>query len=90
MSTVFVGNLSPEVTDTELWEIFGTYGKVASVRHISRRGLAFVELTPEAAEAAIEALRGTQLKGRTLDVALDTSSGGRPGGRRGRGGSRRR
>lgn len=89
MATVYVGNLSPEVTDTELRELFGTFGKIRSLRMISARGMAFVELKhPEAAAAAVEALRGTELKGRRVDVGLDTSSG-RPRGR-GRGGSRRR
>ena len=94
MATVFVGNLSPDVTDTELREIFGAYGKIESLRFISRRGFAFVELSADAADAAVEALRGTELKGRRVDVALEQSSGGgrRPGGsggRRGRGGRRR-
>lgn len=90
MTTVFVGNLSPEVTDSDLRELFGAYGKVSSVRVIRRRGLAFVELKPEAAAAAMEAVRGTELKGRTLDVAVDDSPGGRPRSRRSRGGIRRR
>ncbi len=89
MATVYVGNLSPEVTDTELREVFGAFGKIRSLRMISARGMAFVELKhPEAAAAAVEALRGTEMKGRRVDVGLDTSSG-RPRGR-GRGGSRRR
>ena len=88
MATVFVGNLSPDVTDNDLREVFGAYGRVLSLRMIYRRRLAFVELEPDAAEAAVNGLRGTQLKDRTLDVAIDTSSGGgkrrggRPGGRR--------
>ena len=61
------------------------------MRLISRRGFAFVELSSEDADAAVEALRGVELKGRTMDVTLERSSGGRPsGGRRGRGGFRRR
>ena len=91
MSTVFVGNLSPEITDERLREIFGQYGKVSSLRLISRRGFAYIELDAEAAESAVEALRGTQLDGRTLDVVVDSSGGGRPGGggRRRKGGKRR-
>ena len=85
-----MGNLSPEVTDSDLRKIFGAFGKIKSLRHITRRGMAFVELSAEAADAAVEALRGSELKGRTVDVALESSSGGRPGGRRGRGGFRRR
>lgn len=91
LSTVFVGNLSPEITDERLREIFGQYGKVSSLRLISRRGFAYIELDAEAAESAVEALRGTQLDGRTLDVVVDSSGGGRPGGggRRRKGGKRR-
>ena len=85
MATVFVGNLAPGVTDTELREVFAKYGKILSLRLISRRGLAFVELETPAAEAAVEGLRGVQLRERTMDVALDQSS---PGKRRG--GFRRR
>lgn len=90
MATIFVGNLSPEVTDSELREVFQEYGKIASLRLMSRRGTAFVELEPEAANAAVEALRGAELKGRTVDVALERASAGRPGKRRGRGRTRRR
>jgi RNA recognition motif-containing protein len=90
LATVFVGNLSSEVSDSDLREIFGSFGKITSLRLISRRGLAFVELSPEAASAAVEELRGSQIKGRTVDVALERSAGGRSKGRRGRGGSRRR
>ena len=92
LSTVFVGNLSPQITDERLREIFGQYGKISSLRLISRRGFAYIELDADAAESAVEALRGTQLDGRTLDVVVDSSSGGgRPGGggRRRKGGRRR-
>ena len=90
MATVFVGNLSPEVTEHDLHEVFGPYGKVTSIRLIARRRLAFVELSPEAATAAVEGLRGVELKGRTMDAAIDRSPGGRPGNRRRRGSFRRR
>ncbi len=88
MATLFVGNLAADVDENDLRAVFEPYGTLTSVRHISRRGLAYVELDDEAANAAIEGLRGEQLKGRTLDVAMDRPAGGRPGGggrRRGRG-----
>ena len=90
MATVFVGHLAPDVTDSDLRELFNVYGKIISLRHISRRRFALVELNPEAANAAIDALRGTQFKGHTLDIVLDRASGGRPGRRRPRGGPGRR
>lgn len=83
MATLFVGNLSPEVTDGDLRTVFEQYGRVNSVRLISRRRLAYIDLEQEAAQAAVEGLRGTQLKGRTVDVVLDNRPpGGKPSGRR--------
>ena len=83
MATLFVGNLAADVNENDLRAVFEPYGTLTSVRHITRRGLAYVELDDEAANAAIEGLRGVQLKDRTLDVALDRpAGGGRPGGRR--------
>ena len=94
MTTVFIGNLSPEVTDGDLEELFGTYGRITSIRIArDRRGrareFAFVELKQDAAEAAVEALKGTQFIGRTIDVTIDESGGGSKGRRR-KGGFRRR
>lgn len=85
MTTLFVGNLSPEVTEGELRAVFEAYGRITSLRLVSRRGIAYVDLEPEAAHAAVDALRGTQLQGRTVDVVLDRPAGGRPGRRRGKG-----
>ena len=90
MTTVFVGNLSPEVTEGDLRKVFGAYGKIHSIRIVPRRRTAFVELDPEAAAAAVEALRGAELKGRMLDVVVERTSAGRPRSRRSRGGTRRR
>ncbi len=96
MTTLFVGNLSPEVTDADLRKVFSTYGEIGSVR-VARdrrgraRGFAFVELEAEAAATAVEALRGAQLRGRVMDVVVgQPSSGGRPGSRRSQGGFHRR
>jgi len=84
LTTLFVGNLSPDVSESDLREAFEPYGRISSIRLVPRRRLAYVELPPEAAYAAIDALRGAQLKGRTVDVVLDQPSGGRPGRRAGR------
>ena len=81
MTTLFVGNLSPEVTDAELRHVFEEYGRVTSLRLVTRKRLAYIELDEDAAESAIAGLRGTQLKGRTLDVVID-ESGGKPRKRR--------
>lgn len=90
MSTIFVGNLPAEASEAELRALFEPFGAIQSLRLVSRRRIAFVELAPEAADAAIEGLRGKQLSGRTLDVALEGGAGGRPGGFRPGGRSRRR
>lgn len=84
MTTLFVGNLSPDVTDGDLRAVFEAFGRVQSIRLVTRRRTAYVELDPETASSALDGLRGTQLKGRTLDIAVE-QSGGRPGKRRNRG-----
>jgi RNA recognition motif-containing protein len=85
LTTVFVGNLSPDVSESDLRAAFEPYGRITSLRLVTRRRLAYVELSSEAAQAAVDALRGAQLHGRTVDVALEQSSGGRPSRRHGRG-----
>lgn len=82
MAKLFVGNLSPEVTDAELRHVFEEYGRVTSVKLVPRKRLAYVELDEQAAESAVEGLRGAQLKGRTMDVVIDQSGGGKPRRRR--------
>jgi RNA recognition motif-containing protein len=73
--SVYVGNLSFQVTEDDLVETFSEYGKVVSVqvpkdRETGRvRGFAFVELSSEEEEAAaIEALDGAEWMGRDLKV----------------------
>ena len=73
--TVYVGNLSYEVTDEDLTSVFAEYGSVKSVklpvdRETGRmRGFGFVEMETEAEEeAAIEALNEAEWMGRTLKV----------------------
>ena len=72
---LYVGNLPYETTEEELQGMFTTHGQVESVTIIMDRytgrskGFGFVEL-PEAeeAQAAIEALNGTDFNGRPLTV----------------------
>jgi RNA recognition motif-containing protein len=73
--SIYVGNLSYQVTEDELRSVFGEYGKVNRVqlptdRETGRpRGFAFVEMDSEAQEsAAIEALDGAEWMGRDLKV----------------------
>ncbi len=72
---IFVGGLSRDATEEDVREAFSAYGNVTSVAVLKDkftgepRGFGFVEMGSKAeAEAAINALNGTQLKGRTLTV----------------------
>ena len=93
--TLFVGNLSWDVTEDKVWEIFGEYGDVKSVRLPTDResgrpkGFGYVEFSDiEAAKKAYEGLAGTEIEGRAvrLDYSQPRDSNG--GGRGGRGGGR--
>lgn len=73
--SIYVGNLSYEVTEDDLSQIFAEYGTVSRVqlptdRETGRvRGFAFVEMGTEAEEtAAIDALDGAEWMGRDLKV----------------------
>ena len=73
--SIYVGNLSYEVTEADLSSVFAEYGSVKRVqlptdRETGRiRGFGFVELNTEAEEtAAIEALDGAEWMGRDLKV----------------------
>jgi cold-inducible RNA-binding protein len=72
---MYVGNLSYDVTDTELRELFEAHGAVSDVfivkdRESGRpRGFAFVTMeTKESMDAAIEALNGSDFMGRNLAI----------------------
>ncbi len=99
LKRIYVGNLSYRTTDENLEAAFAAFGTVRSVavlqdRETGRsRGFAFVEMEDdEQAVAAINALNGTQLDGRTLTVnearprSEGGGGGGGGGGGRGRGG----
>lgn len=72
---IFVGNLNYKVTDEDLAEAFEAYGEVSSAsvvmdRNTNRsKGIGFVEMpNDDEAQAAIEALDGTDLQGRSMKV----------------------
>ena len=91
--SIYVGNLSYDVTQENLNEVFAEYGSVKRVqlptdRETGRlRGFGFVEMGTEAEEtAAIEALDGAEWMGRDLKVNKakpreDRGSSGGGGGR---------
>lgn len=73
--SIYVGNLSYDVTEADLTTVFAEYGSVKRVqlpsdRETGRmRGFGFVEMGEEAEEtAAIEALDGAEWMGRDLKV----------------------
>ncbi|NEP57734.1 MAG: RNA-binding protein [Symploca sp. SIO2G7] len=73
--SIYVGNLSYEVTREDLSEVFAEYGSVKRVqlptdRETGRpRGFGFVEMSAEDEEtAAIEALDGAEWMGREIKV----------------------
>ena len=97
---IYVGNMAYNVSEEDLKKAFEAYGQVASVNVIrdqysnQSKGFGFVEMPNSSeAQAAISALNGTDLNGRTLNVnqakpKADRSRGGGFGGRRGGGGWR--
>ncbi len=88
---LYVGNLSFSSSEDEIRDHFAAYGEVLSVNLITDRetgrlrGFGFVEMDDEGAKAAIQALDGKELGGRTLKVneAQDKPRGGGGGGGRG-------
>ena len=94
---IFVGNLSFQITETDLSNMFGEIGRVESVQIITDRdtgrskGFGFVEMSDdEAAAKAIERFNGKEVNGRALTVnearPKDSGSRGSGGGGRDRGG----
>ncbi|HMF11209.1 MAG TPA: RNA-binding protein [Gemmataceae bacterium] len=92
---LYVGNLAYSIDDGSLQQIFGAHGTVQSAQVIMDRdtgrskGFGFVEMgSDQEAQAAIQALNGTEVEGRTLTVneARPKTEGGGRGGRGGYGG----
>jgi RNA recognition motif-containing protein len=97
LKNIYVGNLPFSTTEAELQELFESHGAVSRVnlvmdRETGRpRGFAFVEMANDnEGNAAIEALNGTQIGGRSLTVnearPRQPRGGGGGGGGRGGGG----
>jgi len=98
---IYVGNLSRDLSESELREAFAAYGEVSSASIIKdkftseSRGFGFVEMPNKAeGDAAIAALNGKDLKGRSLTVNearprtdRPRTGGGGFGGGKGRSGS---
>jgi RNA recognition motif-containing protein len=95
---LYVGNLTYGVTDSDLEQLFAAHGTVQSAQVIMDRdtgrskGFGFVEMgSDQEAQAAIAALNGKEVDGRTLTVneaRPKPEGGGGRGGRSGGGGGR--
>lgn len=74
MKKIYVGNLPFSATEDEIRQLFAEHGTVQSValitdRHSGQpRGFGFVEMDGSGADAAIQALNGAELGGRSLNV----------------------
>ncbi len=93
---IYVGNLSKEVTESDLKELFGQYGVLSSTKVISdmftqdSKGFGFVEMQSKSeAEQAIKELNGKELKGKKIIVneARPKTDRKKGGGQNRRGGS---
>jgi cold-inducible RNA-binding protein len=87
LKKIFVGNLDFGATEESVRALFEPYGTVDSVSLITdrdtgrSRGFAFVEMSDSnQAEAAINALNGSNLGGRTLNINEARPKVDRPGG----------
>ena len=86
---LYVGSLPYSTSEEQLSELFSPHGEVTDVTLITdretgrMRGFGFVEMQPEAADAAIQALNGNSMDGRSLTVnearpRREGGGGGRP------------
>jgi RNA recognition motif-containing protein len=93
---LYVGNLTFDVTDSALEQLFAAHGMVQSAQVIMDRdtgrskGFGFVEMgSDQEAQAAIQAMNGKMVGSRSLTVneaRPKTDGGGRGGSGGGRGG----
>ncbi len=95
---IYVGNLSPQVTEDDLRKAFEAFGQVESANIIKdkfsgeSRGFGFVQMpSKQEAQSAIEQMNDADLMGRNIKVnearpRPERQGGGRGGRDRGRGG----
>jgi RNA recognition motif-containing protein len=84
VKSIYVGNIPFGATEDEIRNLFAQYGEVQSIKFINDRetgrfrGFGFVEMGEEDAKAAITALNGTQMGGRSLRINEAQERGTRP------------
>lgn len=75
MKTLYVGNLSYSLTDSQLAEFLGACAPIISARIITEgpegksKGFGFVEVADEDAEKVIKGLNGQSLGGRNIIIS---------------------
>ena len=68
-SKLYIGNLSYDMTNAKLEELFSEYGEVKEIKIIQGKGFGFVEMSSQDdASKAKEALDGFEYEGRALKV----------------------
>lgn len=73
-TNLYVGNLAFDTDSNQLEQLFAQHGSVSKAQVITdresgrSRGFGFVEMAPEDAKTAIQALDGHQLNGRQITV----------------------
>ncbi|WP_300596880.1 RNA-binding protein [Niabella sp.] len=84
---IYVGNLSWNLKDQDLQNLFAPYGEVTSAKIVSdkftnrSKGFGFVEMaSDDEAKSAIEALNGTEVDGRNIVVNESRPKEGGSGG----------
>lgn len=84
---IYISNLSYDVTDTDLKELFEEYGKVSSAKVITdkytgkSRGFGFVEMNDnKLAQHAIDELNQAEYDGKVINVAVAKPRTERPAG----------
>lgn len=94
---IFVGNLSRDVKESDLRELFEPFGTLSSLSIVKdkfsglSKGFAFVEMPVKAeAEAAIAGLYRKQLNGQSMDVTEARPRDSKKPGSSNRGGKKRR
>ena len=92
---IFVGNLSKDVNDDDLQNLFSEYGNVRTVKIIrdlfsgESKGFGFIEMPGQAeAQKAMAELNTVELKGKKIVVNEARPKTDRRGGGGGRGGNR--
>jgi len=82
---IYVGSLDYSLTESDIRQVFQAFGTIINVEMPKEggrsKGFCFIEYTvPEAAEMAIQAMQGFQLKNRTIKVGRPTAVTGGGGG----------